>query len=98
MSLYSHTTVLGQGLIQTGINLTSQVELLIKAVIIVAIICGILVTGFRTKWAAGAMATAILVGGGVIWGVANINVISDRVGQDLGQPAVIQMATATTQL
>jgi len=93
------TTVLGQGLIQTGMNLTGQLQLLIKAVIVVAIIVGILVTGFRTKWAAGAMATSILVGGTVIWGVANINVISDRVGKDLGLPAaVIQTAPAPTQL
>ena len=93
------TTVLGQGLIQTGMNLTSQIQLLIKAVIVVAIIVGILVTGFRTRWAAGAMITSILVGGAVIWGVANINVISDRVGKDLGSlPAVVQTAPVSTLL
>jgi len=92
------TAVLGQGLIQKGMDLTGQIQLLIKAVIVVAIIVGVLATGFRTKWAAGAMAISILVGGAVIWGVANINVISDRVGKDLGLPAVIQTAPAPTQL
>jgi high-affinity Fe2+/Pb2+ permease len=101
MFAHLHTaTILGQGgggLIQTGMNLTGQIQLLIKSVIVVAIIVGILVTGFRTKWAAGAMATSILVGGAVIWGVANINVVSDRVGKDLGSmPAITQTAPAPT--
>lgn len=93
MSVHVHTatTVLGAGLIETGMNLTSQAETLIKAVFVVVIIAGILVIGMRTKWAAGAMVVAILVGGGVIWGISNIKSISDKVGQDLGSATSVQV-------
>lgn len=93
MSVHVHTatTVLGAGLIQTGMNLTSQMETLIKAVFIVAILAAILVIGVKSKFAAGAMVAAILVGGAVIWGITNINIIKDKVGQDLNAAPAVQV-------
>lgn len=89
--LNTNSTVLAQGLIDTGINLTGELETLIKAVLIVIVLGLIAMTAVRTKMAAAAVAGSILVGGAVIWGVANISLVSERVGEDLGAPAVVQL-------
>lgn len=83
------TTVLAQGLIDTGMNLTGQLEVLIKAGLIVIVLGAIAFTMVKSRMAAAAVAGAILVGGAAIWGVTNIDVIGDRVGEDLSAPQVV---------
>lgn len=87
----ANSAMLAQGLIDTGINLTGELEILIKAVLIVIVLGVIAMTAVKTRMAAAAVAGSILVGGAVIWGVANINIVSDRVGEDLGAPSVVQI-------
>lgn len=84
----SDTAVLAQGLIDTGMNLTGELGILIKAGLIVIVLGAIAFTMVKSRMAAAAVAGAILVGGTAIWGVTNIEILGDRVGEDLSAPQV----------
>lgn len=99
MHLHTPATVLGAGgLIQTGMNLTGQLDTLIKAAAAVIIIAGIVAIGVKTRWAAGAVVVAILTGAGVMWGISHIQIISDKVGQDVSALPVVQVVQSPPAL
>lgn len=48
-------------------NLTGETKILLDSVIVIAAAVGVIIAGWKTRWAVAAMVTAGLVGAGAIW-------------------------------
>ena len=90
MSLvFTHSVVLAQGVVDHGGvistvgGLSSSVQALVKAGILTIAAIFILVTLVRTRMAAGAIIVSLIVGGGAVWGVNNIDLLQTKVGNDI---------------
>jgi len=90
MSLvFTHSAVLAQGggggggVISTVSGLSSSVQTLVKGAILTIAAIFILVTLVRTRMAAGAIIVSLIVGGGAVWGVNNIDLLQTKVGNDI---------------
>jgi hypothetical protein len=73
----------GGGVISTVGGLSSSVQTLVKGAILTVAAIFILVTLVRTRMAAGAIIVSLIVGGGAVWGVNNIDLLQTKVGNDI---------------
>lgn len=73
----------GGGLITTAGNLSGSIQTLVKGVILTLAAIFILVTLVKTRMAAGAIIVSLIVGGGAVWGVNNIDFLKTKVGTDI---------------
>ncbi len=85
--MFTQSVVLAQGggggVISTVGGLSSSVQTLVKGAILTVAAIFILVTLVRTRMAAGAIIVSLIVGGGAVWGVNNIDLLQTKVGNDI---------------
>jgi len=84
--MFTQSVVLAQGgggVISTVGGLSSSVQTLVKGAILTVAAIFILVTLVRTRMAAGAIIVSLIVGGGAVWGVNNIDLLQSKVGNDI---------------
>jgi len=85
--MFTQSVVLAQGggggVISTVGGLSSSVQTLVKGAILTVAPIFILVTLVRTRMAAGAIIVSLIVGGGAVWGVNNIDLLQTKVGNDI---------------
>jgi len=86
--MFTQSVVLAQGggggVISTVGGLSSSVQTLVKgALALTTAAIFILVTLVRTRMAAGAIIVSLIVGGGAVWGVNNIDLLQTKVGNDI---------------
>lgn len=102
--MFTHSAVLAQGgggVLTTVSGLSSSVQSLVKGAILTVSAIFILVTLVRTRMAAGAIIVSLIVGGGAVWGVNNIDFLQTKVGNDIknsSMPAPVSAAHPLVQL